>query len=301
MSSEQTKIKIPPRMKIESFMNQMQKKTKQILCLLNNNEVLILDIDQISYGMWKKWKEDEVDCFYYIDEDKNEHIKIFSSEANNKLGSIPLQVNNKTYEKEDQSEVKQSKNKFEEFMNHPSIQNPIPMITYQNQPAPQQTNPYIYNGKSRKEQQKINNMQKFNQIQPNFTTTSTSAYASQQNYPLHQNYSTQQNLYQQQFNPYQNSSNQFYQLQQTQLPNQMFPLNQNINNNPLTNGIPHNIMNQFHQENVLVAKNSDNMINNYYEQNKYIPFYNGVKQMTNKSKEHVTNEKPLKLESKYMA
>jgi hypothetical protein len=319
MASDQTKIKIPPRMKIETFMNQMQKKTKQILCLLNNNEVLIMDLEQLSHGLWKKWKEDDTDCFHYIDEDKNEHIKIFSEEANKKLGSIPIQTTTSHISEKDEGlEIKQYKNKFEEFMNHPSIQTPIPMVNYQQQPIPP-PNPYLFNNKNKKESQKIANMQKFNQIQnqiqnpmqnqiqnpiqnsmqnqvqPNFTTTSS---FKPQNYQQ----SFQQNYTGQGYYPYSQQSNRQQQIpnlpQNNQNVNQMYPLN----TNPLSNGIPSNIMNQFNQESVMVAKNSENpMISNYYEQNRYIPFYNGVKQVNNKNKQNMVNEKPLKLESKYMA
>jgi hypothetical protein len=337
MSSDQTKIKINKRIKLETFIHEMQKKTKQILCLLNNNEILILDIDQISNGMWKKYKDDDSDCYHYLDEDNNEHIKIFSEEANTKLGSVPPSVISRVFiqkDKEDLSEVTKSTtftNKFEKFMNHPSIQNPIPYVTYQPQPTPP-PNPYIYNNssnsKNKKEAQKILNMQKFNQIQSNFTTTSSmqpNSYNQQQyNQTPYLSFNIpQQNIYQMR-----NSNNTFQQpqlsmqqpqlslqqpqlslqqpqlsmqqpqlsLQQPQLSMQQPQLSMqqpqlSLQQNVLNNG--------YQQESVSAIRNVND--NNYYQHNPYIPFYNGVKPLTNKSKGNVSNEKPQKIESKYMA
>jgi hypothetical protein len=89
---DDTKICIPTRLKIATFLSELQKKTKQILYLINDKEIGIFQsLNDVKRGMWRRLKPNDSIAFYYIDPETQNEYTIFSSECATKLGNFPYE------------------------------------------------------------------------------------------------------------------------------------------------------------------------------------------------------------------
>lgn len=97
---DDTKIAVPKRLSITTFLAEIQKKTKQFLYLINEKEVGIFQsINDVRRGMWKKLKPSDEICHYYIDSETEIEYIVFSEELAKKIGSFPYEnLSRKTQE-----------------------------------------------------------------------------------------------------------------------------------------------------------------------------------------------------------
>jgi hypothetical protein len=89
---DDTKICIPNRLKIATFISEIQKKTKQIIYLINEKEVGVFQsLGEVKRGMWRRLKPSDSIAHYYIDPETQNEYTVFSSECANKLGNFPYE------------------------------------------------------------------------------------------------------------------------------------------------------------------------------------------------------------------
>jgi len=225
---------------LNNFLHMLQTQSSDIICLVGGKEIILYNKTDLQKGMWKKYKEDDEYGFYYLNEN-NQHITIYSLEADMLLGSIPA---------EPQQSQSNKPSKPQNLLSN-SLQAPIPNMMYPQQPQniPQQN---MYQPQNYYQQQMPN---------------STSRRPQQVSNPYPQQQFSNPYPQQQVSNPYpqQQFSNPYPQQQQ--------------------------ISNPYPQQ-------YDAVQAAYYQQNQYIPFYNGMKQDKTSTS---SNTKPQKVESKFMA
>jgi hypothetical protein len=90
---DDNKIAIPNRLKVSTFLSELQKKTKQqYLYLINDKEVGVFQsLNEAKKGMWRKYKPSDEICHYYIDPDTMNEYTVFSEELSKKIGSFPYE------------------------------------------------------------------------------------------------------------------------------------------------------------------------------------------------------------------
>ena len=89
---DDTKIAVPKRLNITTFLSELQKKTKQFLYLVDKKEVGIFqNLNEVKKGMWRKMKIQDDVCHHYIDPDTEIEYIVFSDELVKKLGSFPYE------------------------------------------------------------------------------------------------------------------------------------------------------------------------------------------------------------------
>ena len=89
---DDNKLCIPTRLKIATFLSEFQKKTKQIIYLINDKEIGIFgSLNDVKRGMWRRLKPNDSIAYYYIDPETQNEYTIFSSECANKLGNFPYE------------------------------------------------------------------------------------------------------------------------------------------------------------------------------------------------------------------
>jgi hypothetical protein len=88
---------IPKRVGLETFLMEFQKITKSIICYFpGTKEIYFVSLDDLKHGMWKKYKSNDIaGCYYYHDDENDCDITVFSSDADKKLGSIPMDKSKK--------------------------------------------------------------------------------------------------------------------------------------------------------------------------------------------------------------
>jgi hypothetical protein len=90
---DNTKISVPKRLGILSFLSEIQKKCKQYIYVINGKEICVLQsLDQIQRGMWKRYKLPDIYGYYYIEPETSNEIILFSEQFANKLGSFPYEA-----------------------------------------------------------------------------------------------------------------------------------------------------------------------------------------------------------------
>jgi hypothetical protein len=193
---------IPKRVGLETFLMEFQKITKSIICYFpGTKEIYFVSVDDLKHGMWKKYKSNDIaGCYYYHDEENDCDITLFSSEADKKLGSIPM----------DKGKKPKKSNVFS------SIQAPIL------QPPPQPTPPVKQNGFYGAP----NNYQQPNPQQQPYPNTFSQpkVQPTQQQQPVFnpQNYNPQPQPYPNNYNPNQPPQFTGYPLQ-NYMPNYAYP------------------------------------------------------------------------------
>ena len=78
-------------LKLYSFLAELQKKTKQYIYLVNNNEIGVFDnLDNVKKGMWRRFKTHDSanNTYFYIDQDTHLEHTVFCSEFAIKLGNV---------------------------------------------------------------------------------------------------------------------------------------------------------------------------------------------------------------------
>ena len=87
------KISIPKRLKILSFLAEIQKKApQQYIYVINEKEVAVFtNVNEIKKGMWRRYKLPDIHGYYYIDPETQNEITLFSEEFANKLGTFPYE------------------------------------------------------------------------------------------------------------------------------------------------------------------------------------------------------------------
>jgi hypothetical protein len=89
---DDTKICIPTRLKISTFLSELQKKTKQILYLINDKEIGVFQsLNDVKRGMWRRLKPNDSIAHYYIDPETQNEYTVFSTECATKLGNFPYE------------------------------------------------------------------------------------------------------------------------------------------------------------------------------------------------------------------
>jgi hypothetical protein len=245
------------KIQLNNFLHMLQAQSSDIICLVGGKEIILYNKSDLHKGMWKKYKEDDEYGFYYINED-NQHITIYSLEADMLLGSIPAPA------PVPQQLQSNKPPKIQNLVNN-SLQAPIPSMIYQPpaQPIPPQN---MYQQNYYPQQNRRSTQQQFQPTPYQQQQFPTTPYQQQQ-FPT--------TPYQQQFPP--TSQQQFPPSSQQQFP----PSSQ-----------------QQFQATPYPPQQYDAVQAAYYQQNQYIPFYNGTKQDKTSTS---TNTKPQKVESKFMA
>jgi hypothetical protein len=90
---DDTKIAVPKKLKILSFLAEIQKKApNQFLYVVNDKDICIFEnLDQVRKGMWRRYKLPDIYGHYYIDPENLNEIIVFSEDLANKLGSFPYE------------------------------------------------------------------------------------------------------------------------------------------------------------------------------------------------------------------
>lgn len=143
---DDNKLCIPNRLRVSTFLSELQKKTKQIIYLINDKEVGIFQsLEEVKKGMWRRLKPNDDIAHYYIDPETQNEYTIFSNDCANKLGNFPYEgttrVQSQTnpdrsmsYQQTIQSVASQPRQL------HPSLQQPI-VYQQQNPSGFQQIHP----------------------------------------------------------------------------------------------------------------------------------------------------------------
>jgi hypothetical protein len=106
---DDNKICIPTRLKIATFLSELQKKTKQIIYLINDKEIGIFQsLNDVKRGMWRRLKPNDTIAHYYIDPETQNEYTIFSPECANKLGNFPYEGPISQLSAQDRSAYQQS-------------------------------------------------------------------------------------------------------------------------------------------------------------------------------------------------
>jgi hypothetical protein len=167
---DDNKICIPNRLKISTFLSELQKKTKQIIYLINDKEIGVFQsVTDVKRGMWRRLKPSDGIAHYYIDPETQNEYTIFSEECANKLGSFPYEGPNKLQlsTSQDKSvmyqQTIQSTRPPMRPQSNPSLQQPVPNSFQQSNPSLQQPVPNSFQQSIPSLQQPVpNSFQQFN-------------------------------------------------------------------------------------------------------------------------------------------
>ena len=137
---DNNKICIPNRLKISTFLAELQKKTKQVIYLINDKEIGIFQsLNEIKRGMWRKLKPNDSICYFYIDPQTQNEYTVFSEECATKLGSFPYEGPTRPHSDRSQTPrpIPSSSQSFQQSTNS-SLQQAIPSYQPNNlqQPIP---------------------------------------------------------------------------------------------------------------------------------------------------------------------
>ena len=93
---DDNKICVPTRLKVLTFLSELQKKTKQIIYLINEKEIGIFEsLNDVKRGMWRRLKPTDGIAYYYIDPDTQNEYTLFLEECAIKLGNFPYEIPNR--------------------------------------------------------------------------------------------------------------------------------------------------------------------------------------------------------------
>lgn len=90
---DDARIFIPKRLKLISFVAELQKKTQNaFLYVVNEKELGVFqNLSEVKRGMWRRLKLPDLYGHYYIDPDSLSEFIVFSEELVNKLGTFPYE------------------------------------------------------------------------------------------------------------------------------------------------------------------------------------------------------------------